>query len=95
MASTAPQTLPLDVALQQAVTHHQAGRLQEAEQLYRAILQAQTQHAKANHNLDMAIYVDTSVAHLVGAVGEPVWLLNRYNTYWRWLTEREDSRGKQ
>ena len=42
-------------------------------------------------NLDMAICVDTSVAHLVGAVGKPVWLLNRYNTCWRWLTGREDS----
>jgi tetratricopeptide (TPR) repeat protein len=51
MASTAPQTLPLDLALQQAVAHHQAGRLHEAEQLYRAILQAQPRHAEANHNL--------------------------------------------
>jgi tetratricopeptide (TPR) repeat protein len=42
-------------------------------------------------NLDMAICVDTSVAHLVGAVGKPVWLLNRYNTCWRWLSGREDS----
>jgi tetratricopeptide (TPR) repeat protein len=42
-------------------------------------------------NLDMAICVDTSVAHLVGAVGKPVWLLNRYNTCWRWLMGRVDS----
>jgi predicted O-linked N-acetylglucosamine transferase (SPINDLY family) len=53
MASTAPQTLPLDVALQQAIAHHQAGRLQDAEPLYRAILQAQPRHAEANHNLGM------------------------------------------
>jgi len=51
MDSTAPQTLSLDVALRQAVAHHQAGRLQEAEQLYRAILQVQPRHAEANHNL--------------------------------------------
>jgi len=51
MVSTAPQTLPLEVALQQAIAHHQAGRLQEAEQLYRAILQAQPRQAEANHNL--------------------------------------------
>lgn len=42
-------------------------------------------------NLDLVICVDTSVAHLAGAIGKPVWLLNRYNTCWRWLMEREDS----
>lgn len=38
-------------AIQQAVAHHQAGRLQEAEHLYRAILQMQPRHPDANHNL--------------------------------------------
>jgi hypothetical protein len=33
MAATVPQTLPLDVALQQAIAHHQAERLQEAGQV--------------------------------------------------------------
>ncbi|MBV8635537.1 MAG: hypothetical protein JO002_13675 [Burkholderiaceae bacterium] len=42
-------------------------------------------------NLDLVISVDTSVAHLAGAMGKPVWVLNRYNTCWRWLTERNDS----
>ncbi len=42
-------------------------------------------------NLDLVISVDTSVAHLAGALGKPVWLLNRYNTCWRWLLDREDS----
>jgi hypothetical protein len=42
-------------------------------------------------NLDLVISADTSVAHLVGAVGKPVWLLNRYNTCWRWLDGRSDS----
>jgi len=51
MTATATQTVPLDVALRQAVAHHQAGRLQEAEQLYRAILQAQPYQPDANHNL--------------------------------------------
>ncbi|MFA7239781.1 MAG: tetratricopeptide repeat protein [Sulfuricellaceae bacterium] len=48
---TAPQTLSIDVALQQAVVHHQAGRLHEAEQLYRAILQVLPGQPDANHNL--------------------------------------------
>ena len=42
-------------------------------------------------NLDLVITVDTSVAHLAGALGKPFWLLNRYNTCWRWLIDREDS----
>ncbi len=47
------QTLSLTVeqALQQAVTHHQAGRLQDAGRLYRAIVQGQPNHSDANHNL--------------------------------------------
>jgi len=42
-------------------------------------------------NLDLVISVDTSVVHLAGAIGKPVWVLNRYNTCWRWLTGRNDS----
>jgi hypothetical protein len=42
-------------------------------------------------NLDLVISVDTSVAHLAGALGTPVWLLNRYDTCWRWLLNRDDS----
>jgi len=41
--------------------------------------------------LDLVISVDTSVAHLAGALGQKVWLLNRFDTCWRWLTGREDS----
>jgi hypothetical protein len=35
--------------------------------------------------LDLVISVDTSTAHLVGALGKPVWILNRYDNCWRWL----------
>jgi len=41
--------------------------------------------------LDLVISVDTSVAHLAGALGKPVWLLNRFDSEWRWLLDREDS----
>jgi hypothetical protein len=41
--------------------------------------------------LDLVISVDTAVAHLAGALGRPVWLLNRYDTDWRWLLDRDDS----
>jgi Tfp pilus assembly protein PilF len=42
-------------------------------------------------NLDLVISVDTAVAHLAGALGKSVWMLNRYNGCWRWLTERTDT----
>lgn len=41
--------------------------------------------------LDLVISADTSPAHLAGALGRPVWLLNRYDSCWRWLRGREDS----
>jgi hypothetical protein len=42
-------------------------------------------------NLDLVISVDTSVVHLAGAMGKPVWLLSRKDACWRWLQNREDS----
>jgi tetratricopeptide (TPR) repeat protein len=42
-------------------------------------------------NLDLVISVDTAVAHLAAALGKPVWLLDRFDSCWRWLTGRRDS----
>jgi len=42
-------------------------------------------------NLDLVITVDTSTAHLAGALGKPVWILNRFDSCWRWMKERIDS----
>lgn len=42
-------------------------------------------------NLDLIITVDTAVAHLAGALAKPTWILNRYDSCWRWLSNREDS----
>jgi tetratricopeptide (TPR) repeat protein len=41
--------------------------------------------------LDLIISVDTSSAHLAGALGKPVWILNRFDSCWRWLRDRGDS----
>jgi ADP-heptose:LPS heptosyltransferase len=41
--------------------------------------------------LDLVISVDTSVAHLTGALGKPVWILLPFVPDWRWLIDREDS----
>jgi tetratricopeptide (TPR) repeat protein len=41
--------------------------------------------------LDLVISVDTSVAHLAGALGAPVWTLVPFNPDWRWLLKRDDN----
>ncbi len=41
--------------------------------------------------LDLVVSVDTSVVHLAGALGKPVWVLNRSDQCWRWLRDRTDS----
>jgi tetratricopeptide (TPR) repeat protein len=42
-------------------------------------------------NLDLVVTVDTAVAHLAGAIGKPVWMLNRFDSCWRWRAGRTDS----
>ena len=42
-------------------------------------------------NLDLVISVCTSVAHLAGGLGRPVWVPLHFNACWRWLRRREDS----
>ncbi|MGE5352877.1 MAG: tetratricopeptide repeat protein [Acidobacteriota bacterium] len=41
--------------------------------------------------LDLVITVDTSIAHLAGSLGKPVWILLTYVPDWRWLLGRGDS----
>ncbi|MGA2537051.1 MAG: tetratricopeptide repeat protein [Terracidiphilus sp.] len=42
-------------------------------------------------HLDLIITVDTSVAHLAGALGKPAWVMLPFAPDWRWLMDREDS----
>ena len=57
--------LTIEQALQQGVAAHKEGKLQEAERLYRAILQSQPLHPDANHNLGvLAVSVNKAEAAL-------------------------------
>jgi ADP-heptose:LPS heptosyltransferase len=42
-------------------------------------------------NLDLVVTSDTSIAHLAGSLGVPVWVALDFAAEWRWLTDREDS----
>lgn len=50
-----------------------------------------TDTAAILQTLDLVITVDTSVAHLAGAIGVPVWVMLPTYVDWRWMTERTDS----
>jgi len=42
-------------------------------------------------NLDLVLSVDTSVVHLAGGLGKPVWVLSRFGGCWRWLRNIEQN----
>jgi predicted O-linked N-acetylglucosamine transferase (SPINDLY family) len=51
MAEQDSQQVPISEAMRLAIDHHQAGRLPEAEAIYRAILESDPRHAGATYNL--------------------------------------------
>src|SRR5215468_8352686 len=66
----------LDIALQRAIIHHRAGRMPEAEQSYRDILQTEPNCPDANHNLGILMVqqgkVELSLPYLRAALeGHP------------------------
>ena len=42
-------------------------------------------------SLDVIVTVDTSIAHLAGALGKPTWILLPFASDWRWFERRTDS----
>ncbi|MGE3142248.1 MAG: glycosyltransferase family 9 protein, partial [Hyphomonadaceae bacterium] len=50
-----------------------------------------TEFAALIESLDLVVSIDTSVAHLAGALDKPVLLLLPMTAEWRWLREREDT----
>jgi hypothetical protein len=47
--------------------------------------------AAVMHHLDLVMTVDTSLGHLAGALGVPVWIAQAFAPDWRWQWGREDS----
>jgi len=58
---------------------------------YQPKLQNFSDTAALIENMDVVISVDTSAAHLSGALGKPTWLLLPFVPDWRWLLKREDT----
>jgi tetratricopeptide (TPR) repeat protein len=42
-------------------------------------------------NLDLVLSIDSAMVHLAGALGRPVWMMDRFDNEWRWLDKRDDS----
>ena len=89
------QNLPFDfdyVSLQQEVrAEDQAALGSSAVQHFGEHLKDFTDTAALCDLMDVVVSVDTSVAHLAGALGKPTWVLLPYAPDWRWLLERQDS----
>jgi tetratricopeptide (TPR) repeat protein len=80
------------VSLQQEVRAGDAAALQGSDILhFGAALKDYSDTAALMANLDLVVAVDTSVAHLAGALGKPVWILLPHIPDWRWLLDRDDS----
>jgi tetratricopeptide (TPR) repeat protein len=81
------------VSLQKEVRESDRKALENLPQLLQATdgLRDFTDTAGLIATLDLVIAVDTSIAHLAGAMGKPVWILLPFLSDWRWLSERDDS----
>ncbi|MGA3065861.1 MAG: tetratricopeptide repeat-containing glycosyltransferase family protein [Tepidisphaeraceae bacterium] len=80
-------------SLQKGTAAEQAKRPPEGLKLIdcSAELSDYLQTAALVANLDLVISVDTSVVHVAGALGRPVWVLLPWVPDWRWMLNREDS----
>jgi tetratricopeptide (TPR) repeat protein/predicted O-methyltransferase YrrM len=81
-------------SLQVGKGHEQLAQLGDkfaVTDLRQKIEKAYTETAAAMKNLDLVICCDTSVAHLAGGLGVPVWVGLPFAADWRWLQHREDS----
>ncbi len=81
------------ISLQKGHGHEQLGDLPEGVEIEDMGSRCATfdDTAGVMANLDLVITSDTSVAHLAGALGRPVWVALKRSPDWRWLLDRADS----
>jgi tetratricopeptide (TPR) repeat protein len=79
------------VCLQKDIPHADSEAVAACEDLERLSLDDFVATAEEVSGLDLVISVDTSVAHLAGALNELVWILLSRAGDWRWLMDRDDS----
>jgi tetratricopeptide (TPR) repeat protein len=80
------------ISVQKELGDGDSGRLAELGIAHRGeLLEDFADTAALIQNLDLLISVDTSTAHLAGALGKPVWVLLKFPADWRWLLGRDDS----
>ena len=81
------------ISLQKEVRDHDNATLAANPQILRfdSEMADFTDTAALCEIVDVVISVDTSVAHLAGALGRPVWMALPFNPDWRWMLERDDS----
>jgi tetratricopeptide (TPR) repeat protein len=66
-------------------------RVETLGEAFDAGLDAFADTAAAMQHFDLVVTCDTSVAHLAGALGRPVWIALKYVPEWRWMLDRDDS----
>jgi hypothetical protein len=81
------------IALQNAVRPSDAAALQACGRLgvFADQLNDFADTAALLDLMDLVITVDTSIAHLAGAMGKPVWIMLPFSPDWRWMLKRRDS----
>jgi hypothetical protein len=79
------------VSLQKEIPLSDRAPVDVSEHLKQVSLDDFAATAEQALNLDLVISVDTSVAHLAGALNVPVWILLARASDWRWLLDRDDS----
>lgn len=79
------------LSLQKGPAEAELGRMARAPEPLGKELSDMDDTAAVIACLDLIVCVDTSVAHLAGALAKPVWMMVPHAPDWRWLLGREDS----
>ncbi len=81
------------ICLQKEISDADASQLRGLHRInsYHKYLRDFSDTAALIDHLDLVVTIDTSVAHLAGAMGKPVWIMLPYNADWKWLLDRDDT----